>query len=365
MSTPSNYTSCIQRLLTDIGYRYEPPQPKDAQYWGPFHTWMVHNLGPTLSYSPTQLDELEHCAGTLVERLYPHTQTSLKLVFAKLSAITVSMDDTIENDGMAEEIARFSHRLYMGQAQPAGTLLALYHELLKELSGMFGDEAVLRDAAVVPWISFLDACLIEKKIFTALREQDRNGTSEGTYLDGVAEKFPQYLRSKSGVPDAYAAVAFTSNTNQPYPLEKYVRAFPDFGFYILGIEIVSQFAMNDVTSFHKEELVDEKHTLIRLRARSLFFTGARGTGPDGKWTPFDTLVMLCDELRAATHRVDKILRVDDCEKGIDVDVEELEIAKRWRAFRDAYVSWHIETPRYKLDSMVSWVQQLPGQGISN
>ncbi|KAJ7609442.1 isoprenoid synthase domain-containing protein [Roridomyces roridus] len=357
MPTPSDYTTCIQRLLTDIGYRYEPFPPYDTQYWGPFHNWSIHALGPTLSYTTPQLAAMEQCAGRLIERAYPHTQTSLKLVFAKLTAIVIAIDDAIEDDGMNDEIAHFSHRLYMGQTQPAGTLLALYHDSLKELSGMFGDDAVLRDAAVVPWINFIDACLIEKQIFTALREKD----TDGTYLDGAAEKFPQYLRNKSGVAEAYAAAAFASKTSKPFPLDKYVRAFPDFNFYIN--------VMNDVLSFHKEELVGEKYNLIHLRTRSLISTGARGTGPEGEWTPFDTFVMLCDELRAATRRIDEILRLDECERkvemrgesGIDQYEEEIEIAKRWRGFRDGYVSWHIESSRYKLGFMQSWATSRAGE----
>lgn len=47
METPSDFTTGIQRLLTDIGYRYESLPPHDTEYWGPFHAWMLYTLGPT------------------------------------------------------------------------------------------------------------------------------------------------------------------------------------------------------------------------------------------------------------------------------------------------------------------------------
>jgi hypothetical protein len=165
-ATVSDYTACIQRLLTDIGYRYEPFPPYDANYWGPFHTWMLDTLGPTSSWSLKKLNELEHASGGLMERAYPYAGTQLKLLFAKLTAIVILIDDSIEDESVHADIVQFAHKLYLGEAQQ-NEMLALYHANMKELSEMYGNDTVLRGLALVPWINYIDACLMEKQIFTA------------------------------------------------------------------------------------------------------------------------------------------------------------------------------------------------------
>ncbi|KAJ7469356.1 hypothetical protein B0H11DRAFT_2044061, partial [Mycena galericulata] len=237
-------------------------------------------------------------------------------------------------------------------------MLALYHENLKELSEFYGNNAVLRGLAVVPWITYIDACLIEKSIFTSQRKMpstgdlplaslqlDPNRTS--TDLDGLAPKFPHYLRSKSGIAEAYAAGIFKASKDQNIPLERFIRVSPDLTF---SIEV-----MNDILSFHKEELAGETYNLIHLRTRSLSLSGARGSGIAGEWTPYDTLHLLCEEVKETTHRIDGMLRLEECERamrgetGVDVDDLDIQIAKQWRGWRDGYISWHFECRRYKLD----------------
>jgi hypothetical protein len=166
MSTSPEYVTCIQRLLTDIGYRYEPFPSYDADYWGPFHFWMLNTLGPTSSWTAKQLAELEHSAGGVIERSYPHASTQLKLLFAKLTAIAILIDDSIEDEVVHEQIVQFSQRLYRGEAQQNG-MLALYHATIQELSEMYGNDSVLRGLAIVPWINYIDACLMEKQILSA------------------------------------------------------------------------------------------------------------------------------------------------------------------------------------------------------
>lgn len=117
--------------------------------------------------------------------------------------------------------------------------------------------------------------------------------------------------------------------------------------------------MNDLLSFHKEQLVGETANLIHLQHRS--WKGGRGSGPLGEWTLLDTFSRLCDETRDATIRVDELLMLEECEKiakgesvGTDVGLStaDVTIALQWRAFRDGYVSWHFECPRYQMDFMM-------------
>jgi hypothetical protein len=166
LPTVFDYNTHIQRLLTDIGYRYEAIPTYDATYWSPFHTWVLYTLGPTSPCNVKQLTELEHVAGGIVERVYPYANVDIKLVFAKLTALIVVIDDSIEDEAVYAAIAQFSQKLYLGEAQQNG-LLGLYHESMKELSEIYGNDAVLRGVAVVPWITFVDGCLMEKDILTS------------------------------------------------------------------------------------------------------------------------------------------------------------------------------------------------------
>lgn len=74
----------------------------------------------------------------------------------------------------------------------------------------------------------------------------------------------------------------------------------------------------------------------------------------------DTFGLLCDETRDAILRVDKHLRMEVCERiekgelkcaDVGLEMEDVAIAKQWREYRNGYVAWHLESPRYKLDFM--------------
>ncbi|KAJ7775962.1 hypothetical protein DFH07DRAFT_732130 [Mycena maculata] len=383
------YTACIRRLLAEIGYREEPLPSYNVNFWGPFHVWVFDTLGPSVPlWGVKQLAEVEHAAGGISERAYPYAELQLKLIIAKLTAIGIVLDDSIENETLYTEIVQFSHRLCLGEVQPNG-ILALFRSMLNELSDFYGNDAVLRSLAIFPWMSFLDACLLEREIFTvevcfefcaycnalnmnAQRElknsqhirqhclsTDGPGFSRAcTRIVRKAFSFPrvvkltsadspQYLRSKSGAPEAYAAWIIKGRKEQDVPLSKYFRALPDLKFYVNF--------MNDVLSFHKEEIDGETHNFIHLRTRALLASGERGGGINGAWTPYDTLNLLCEEIIAATRRIDKLLSLEECEAkmrgetvGSEVDEVDIELAKQWRGWRDGYISWHFECRRYRL-----------------
>jgi hypothetical protein len=120
--------------------------------------------------------------------------------------------------------------------------------------------------------------------------------------------------------------------------------------------------MNDLLSFHKEQLAGETTNLIHLRTQALRdaldHAPGTGSGPSGEWTLTDTFNILCDEVRDATQRIDSLLRLEECEERErngqylgDADDMDMAIAKQWRGWRDGYISWHLESQRYKLDFM--------------
>ncbi|KAJ6524188.1 isoprenoid synthase domain-containing protein [Mycena capillaripes] len=308
MSTPlSNYATCVQRLLVDLEYRSEPPPPHDANYCDLFHRWILYTLGPTSSCSEKRLAELEHAAGSISKRTYPYASTEIQLLFAKVTALGLLIDDSIQDEAVCTEIAQFSHKLFLGEPQD-NRMLALFHATLKELSYVFEDNEVLRDMAVIPWIAFIDGCLMERHL-------------------------PRYLRVKGGASEFYVAGIFKATKEQNLPFSKYIKAVPDAVF-------ISD-VMNDILSFHKEELAGETYNFIHLRTRSLSSAGKRGSGVAGEWTTDDTFHLLCQEVLEATRRVDGVLRLAECERKMrgevvpeasdGVDEFDIEIAKQWRA----------------------------------
>ncbi|KAJ7201904.1 isoprenoid synthase domain-containing protein [Mycena pura] len=341
-STPSsNFAACVKRLLTDLEYRYEPLPSCDANYWDQFHQWMFYTLGPTTSWSEKRLADLEHASGGIIERGYPYATTEVQLLYAKITALAILVDDIMEDEAMCAELAQFSHKLFLGEPQRT-RLLALYHATLKEMSHLFEGSELQRDMAVIPWIVFIDGCLVEKRMFIS-----KHGAPKITSLEGLAPHFPRYLRGRSGASESYVSGIFKAAKEQNLPVDRFIKAVPDAVFFCD--------VMNDILSFHKEELAGETHNFIHIRTRSLSSAGKRGSGAAGEWTPDDTLRLLCQELLEATRRVDGVLRLEECERKMrgevidGVDELDVEIAKQWRGWRDGYISWHLECRRYKLD----------------
>ena len=63
-------------------------------------------------------------------------------------------------------------------------MLALYHATLKEMSYVYEGNDVLRDMAVVPWIAFIDGCLMEKQMFISeVRRFDGSHILQSTNFD--------------------------------------------------------------------------------------------------------------------------------------------------------------------------------------
>lgn len=186
MSTTVSWSSSVRLLLHDIGYRYET-LPHDTNYWGSFHEWIISTLGPVCPWNFEQLTELEHAAGGVVDRGYPYASGQLKLVFAKLSAMVIVIDDSIDDPTLYDEIVQFSRKLYIGEPQDNG-MLALFQVSLKELSNFYGNDAVLRDLTVLPWISFIDGCLMEKYMYATQVSEYQLYTELLNLLTGIPGK---------------------------------------------------------------------------------------------------------------------------------------------------------------------------------
>lgn len=159
----------LQLLLREIDHRYVAPQSPSMSFLRSFHDWIHNTLGPTTSWTTSKLSILEDTSSAIIERAYPFADTEMRSLMGKLTALAIVIDDSLDDglagEAMYEEIGNFAHYVYIGKSQTSG-LLNLYHGCIKELSHALEGDAVLRGIAVTPWIQFVDACLLEKRLLT-------------------------------------------------------------------------------------------------------------------------------------------------------------------------------------------------------
>lgn len=160
-----DYLSRLQLLLREIDHRYIAPPSPSVDFLRSHHDWIHNTLGPVSSWNTHKLDILEDSSSAVIERAYPFADTSMRILMGKLTALVIVIDDSMDNEAMYNEIGNFAHRLYIGESQKSG-ILSLYHDCIKELSHVHQGDAVQRGLAIVPWINFVDACLLEKRLLT-------------------------------------------------------------------------------------------------------------------------------------------------------------------------------------------------------
>ncbi|EGO00743.1 hypothetical protein SERLA73DRAFT_71725 [Serpula lacrymans var. lacrymans S7.3] len=369
----ASYFPRLQLFLGEIGYRHGAPPHPNLVFLQSFHEWFHSTLGPILGWNAEKLDNIECATASFGERAYPFTGTEMCLLIAKMTATAMAIDDLVDDDNFYAEMLRFTHRIYVGEAQPHA-LLTIHQELIKEMANAYTStsdgDAILTGIAAASWTGFIDGCLVEKRMMRGVKPEavsshyqcfpERSDDLKHVHIEqnqvpflmeGSAIEFPAYLRSKTGAGEAYAVAVFKAKRCQILPLEKVLKALPDIALFICFT--------NDIMSFHKEQLAGERCNTIHLRTRAIQSASSHNDGgSSGTWSLMDTFNLVCNEVRDATLRVDALLRVEEIERSInqkgvrgtysDMDIA---LAKQWREFRDGYISWHLESRRYKLECL--------------
>lgn len=146
----------------------------------------------------------------------------MKLHIAIYSWLAIYIDD--DEDGN-EDLAGFQTRFYNGEPQPSA-LLARFAEVLQDMSKHF--EPLVANFIVLSTLQFVNATLLE-----------RRGEFLGLQHCKEASGWPDYIRDRSGVPEAYAYFIFPK-----------VQC-PDIGAYMQGIPDMMTYInyVNDVLSY--------------------------------------------------------------------------------------------------------------------
>lgn len=159
---------------------------------------------------------------TCVKAYYPSHPFAVKLHIAIYSWLAIYIDD--DEDGN-EDLAGFQTRFYNGEPQPSA-LLARFAEVLQDMSKHF--EPLVANFIVLSTLQFVNATLLE-----------RRGEFLGLQHCKEASGWPDYIRDRSGVPEAYAYFIFPK-----------VQC-PDIGAYMQGIPDMMTYInyVNDVLSY--------------------------------------------------------------------------------------------------------------------
>lgn len=165
MESSKEHIPRLQHFLDEIGHRHTAPPEPTLDFLSAYHHWVHHVLGPTTSWTTAKINTLEEISAYYLERAYPFFDVEMKLLLARLTAVFVFLDDALDDEKTYDDITNFTHCLCMGETQPNG-VLTLYHQGIQELSRMHEGDAAFRGLAITPWLTFIDACMIEKRLLT-------------------------------------------------------------------------------------------------------------------------------------------------------------------------------------------------------
>lgn len=137
----------------------------------------------------------------------------MKLHIAIYSWLAIYIDD---DEPGTDELAGFQERFHRGEPQPSA-LLARFAEVLQDMSKYF--EPLVTNFIVLSTLQFVNATLLERR---------------GEFLNlqhcREASGWPDYIRDRSGVPEAYAYFIFPRE--QCPDIGMYMQGIPDMMIYI-------------------------------------------------------------------------------------------------------------------------------------
>jgi hypothetical protein len=236
---------------------------------------------------------------TLACAYYPSHPFAVKLHIAIYSWLAIYIDD--DEDG-TDDLAGFQTRFQKGEPQPSA-LLARFAESLQAMSTHF--ESLVANFIVLSSLQFVNATLLE-----------RRGEFHRLQHCREASGWPDYVRDRSGVPEAFAYFIFPRDE------------CPDIGAYMQGIPDMMTYInyANDVLSFHKETLAGETDNYINTRAVC------------EQREPLAVLETVVAETIAVNSRVVGLLRTRS----------DPVYARKWNEFFNGYIFFHVTARRYKL-----------------
>ncbi|KAL0948333.1 hypothetical protein HGRIS_010920 [Hohenbuehelia grisea] len=288
----------IRRFIARLpqnGIRFDPPVITTLQ---PAATKEALRLG--IDMTAVQRWMVWSCE--LIENFYPEHPLDLKVILVICSIVIFYIDDKMANEDHAN-MHLFPAHLVSGSPQADPILHVLATHLLPSMWTYFHPLAA--NCIAVSFIEFINGTVIEGM-----------GISRDTVK---APAFPEYVRTKSGIPTPYAFWLFPK---AKFPdMQTYIQAIPDLVGFINHT--------NDVFSVYKEELAGETDNYVHMRAQ-VAETGV-----------LSALERICDETVEEMERITAQLK--DSEEAYRTFFENV---------LGGYVRFHMSTTRYRMRELL-------------
>ncbi|KAI1164972.1 isoprenoid synthase domain-containing protein [Nemania serpens] len=259
------------------------PYPEGSTSWYAFHTGANH------AYPPDQHNNLWFC--------FPNHPLEVRIYTGIYTWLATFIDDIAQKN--PEEWHQFTPRFLVGAEQSNHVArewdrwLRLSYQHYSPTTASFIITSSLNFASV----SALEASDVPRIVPTP-----------------GGKSWPQYLRDKTGIGEAYALMTFPK------------VICPDVSYYIEAIRDMDHWIckINDIFSFYKEECAGEKDNYMHTRA---FYEGI---------DVYETLRKVSEETMDAYRRIELVLEGKD------------PYAQLWHDHVLGYVSFHTVSERYKL-----------------
>lgn len=193
----------------------------------------------------------------------------VKLLISLFTFFMIYIDDFSSRCDPAP-FAAFQQRYALHQAQ-MDPVLDRFAECLASMWSFY--DPFTANAIVTSALEFVNGCYLES-------------ITAGMEVNPSADRYPYFLRSKTGVAQAYAFMTFPKSVH-PTP-RNFIQAAPSISYWI---DIT-----NDILSFYKEELANETGNYVHLRAAVVHRE------------PIQVVRDLVDEALAASDNIEATLR---------------------------------------------------------
>jgi hypothetical protein len=243
-----------------------------------------------------QLEKTLHLAASFIELCYHECRPEEKKNIALYNWFLIYVDDVASKN--VAPVGAFEQRFLRGLPQLDPVLNALTEVLF----------------ALCDQYDTLAANVILSATFDFMNSSCMEPAMESVPLIRDAAHFPWYLRDQTGIGKAFALFPFTKTRR--IAITEYIQALPDMNYWIS--------AVNDLLSFHKEELAGEQGNYIHNRA---YVEGS---------TPIQVLSDIGRELPDTRASIFAVLG------------KSRRAAKTWQIFERGYIGWHLIQERYKL-----------------
>lgn len=350
-------TEMIRPLLEKLEYKhYQAPQNQQLrqELW----QWAKDHLLPLVGQEKwdSRLQYALETACQTGEAFYQHNDHDVQFKMARLTLLHVCLDDEDlisrqDRLDLSTVTARLCQRL--PQTNAWGTLLV---ENIGDYSSYFGaNDPLVGAIGANGYCAFLDACTLERRLAIQLpphltgqgrRHDLGRGHTTSTQL-AAAQGFPNYLRRLSAASWEFLVPIFKVSSQVEVPLEYWVSTIPSLDQFIALI--------NDLFSLPKELRAGETQNYVALQTKVHRLQGRESVFAEELWTYRDTIHELTNDALMATQALDQAFLeygpVESSKSREDDGAYWKLVGDLWKKFKYGYISWHLNTPRYRLDSL--------------